>query len=398
MRKNTSNLLSALVAAGLMLAACAPAATPAPTEAPAEPTAAPVEPTAAPEPTEAPVDQPTEAPTEGAAEGGKVCEVTDVGGVDDRSFNQTAWEGAQTVAETLGWEAIVLESQDQSDYETNINEFIQQECDLIVTVGFLLGDATAAAGLANPDQKFLILDNAYFPSDDGLTQEQVDSLSSNVAQQVYSTEEGAFLAGYVAASFTKTGVVGTFGGVKIPPVSDFMVGFQQGIEYYNEQKGTDVKLVGWSNEAKDGTFVGNFESQEDGRNTAIALMEEGADIILPVAGPVGLGSAAAVRDRGDAWIIGVDSDWFLSTEYGDVVLTSVLKRLDQSVIAVTTTVAEGSFAGGVTVGNLKNGQVGIAPFHDYEDQVSPDLAAELEAIQAAIIAGDIDVVNFSELP
>jgi basic membrane protein A len=387
-------MLSGLVAAGLMLAACAPAATPAPTEVPAEPTAAPTE-APAEEPTEAPAEEPTEAP---AAEGGRVCEVTDVGGVDDRSFNQTAWEGAQTAAESVGWEALVLESQDQSDYETNINEFVQQGCDLIVTVGFLLGDATSVAGLANPEQKFLILDFAYGPSDGGLTQEQVDSLNTNVAQQVYATEEGAFLAGYVAASFTKTGVVGTFGGINIPPVSDFMVGFQQGIEYYNEQKGTEVQLIGWSNEAKDGTFVNNFESQEDGRNTAIALMDEGADIILPVAGPVGLGSAAAVRERGDAYIIGVDTDWFLSTEYGDVVLTSVLKRLDQSVIAATTAAYEDAFSAGVTLGNLANGQVGIAPFHDYENQVSPDLAAELEAIQAAIIAGDIDVVNFSELP
>ncbi|MEK7326033.1 MAG: BMP family ABC transporter substrate-binding protein, partial [Chloroflexota bacterium] len=196
MKKTLFTLLSGLMLASLVLTACGGGAT----------TAAPTQATA---PTAVPA---TQAPTQPPAPTGKVCEVTDVGGVDDKSFNQTAWNGAQTGAQDAGWEAAVLESQQQTDYEKNINEFVQSKCDLIVTVGFLLGDATAAAVTANPDQKFMILDVGYLPE------------SPNLLQQTYAVEQAAFLAGYVAASFTKTGKVGTFGGINIPPVVDFMVG------------------------------------------------------------------------------------------------------------------------------------------------------------------------------
>ncbi len=361
MRSTTAKFLSAFSAAALMLAACAPAATP--------------------------TVAPTAAPTEPPAPKGSVCEVTDTGGVDDKSFNQSGWEGAQQGAAAVGWEAKYLESNSDSDYATNINEFVSQKCDLIVTVGFLLGDATLAAAKANPDQKFMILDYAYG--------EDVP----NAYQQVYATQEGAFLAGYVAASFSKTGKVGTFGGINIPPVADFMVGFQQGIEYYNAQKGASVVLLGWDNAKKDGLFTGDFSDLVKGGEQAKALMAEGADIILPVAGPVGLGAAAEVQKAGNAYIIGVDSDWYASaSEYKAIVLTSVLKRLDQSVIAGTKAAADGSFKGGVVVGNLANEQVGIAPFHDFESQVDSNLAAEIEAIKADIISGKIKVMAFADLP
>ena len=317
----------------------------------------------------------------------KVCEVTDTGGVDDKSFNQTAWAGAEAAATALGGEAVFLESQQQTDYEKNITEFLGSDCDLIVTVGFLLGDATSVAALANPDQEFQILDFAYADPHD------------NVWQQVYSTEQGAFLAGYAAASFTKTGKVGTFGGINIPPVTDFMIGFQQGIEYHNSQKGTSVELLGWSNADKDGLFTGNFDSLDDGRRMAETLMDEGADIIMPVAGPVGLGTAAAIQERGNAYLIGVDTDWTVSApEYADITFTSVLKRLELSVQAASRAVATGSFVGGLKVGSLANGQIGIAPFHSFESAVDPNLAAELDQITQDIIDGKIVVLNASSLP
>jgi len=369
MKQHMHKFMSGLVALALLLAACAPAATPT-----AQPTQPPT-PTTAPEPTAAP------APT------GKICEVTDTGGVDDKSFNQTAWTGAQAAAEALNWEATYLESQQQTDYEKNINEFIASGCDLIVTVGFLLGDATLAAAKANPDQKFQILDYAY--------SEPVP----NVWQQVYATQEGAFLAGYVAASQTKTGIVGTFGGINIPPVADFMVGFQEGIEYYNEKNGADVKLLGWDNATKDGLFTGDFSDQDKGKQVAEQLMDEGADIILPVAGPVGLGAAAAVQQRGNALLIGVDTDWFVSApEYQDIILTSVLKRLELSVQTAAKAVADGSFAGEVKVGNLANGEIGIAPFHNFDSQVSQQVKDDLRQIASDIAAGVIKVNSFSTLP
>ena len=193
---------------------------------------------------------------------------------------------------------------------------------------------------------------------------------------------------------TKTGKVATFGGIKIPPVTRFMVGFENGVKYYNKKHGTNVQVLGWKTDLNkegfgDGVFVGNFESTDDGRRVAESFMDEGADIILPVAGPVGLGTAAAVKERG-AMMIGVDTDWYISApEYKDVYLTSVLKNMDVAVFEAVKSVVEGKFKGGVYVGTLANNGVGIAPFHNFEDKVPADLKAELEQVKQGIIDGTI---------
>lgn len=377
MFKKVSIVVALLVIATMVLSACAPAATVAPTQPPAEPTAAPVEPTAAPvEPTEAPVEEPTE--TVAAAlpgEGYKICQVTDTGGIDDKSFNQTAWAGLEKAADDFGVEIQFLESQQQTDYERNINAFIDAKCDLIITVGFLLGDATKAAAEANPDQKFSIVDVTYDPSID------------NVLGLGYATHEAAFMAGYMAAGMTKTGTVGTFGGIPIPPVTIFMDGFYLGVQYYNEVKGTTVNVLGWDPATQEGLFVGNFESTDDGRRTAEALMDEGADIILPVAGPVGLGSAAAVQERGNAFVIGVDSDQAIAApEYANVTLTSIMKRMDSSVYDVTQQVIDGTFKGGTYVGTLENKGVSLGIINE---AVPQELIDEVNALVDPIINGEI---------
>ena len=311
------------------------------------------------------------------------CQVTDTGGVDDKSFNQTAWEGAQAAAADLGLEAKVLESQAETDYAPNINSFIAEDCDIIITVGFLLGDATKAAAEANPDQMFSIVDFAYDPT------------IPNILGQVFATHEAAFLAGYVAAGMTNTGVIGTFGGINIGgPVTDFMDGFVWGAEYYNEQKGTDVQVLGWDPATKEGLFTGNFESLSDGRDFAQNLNQEGADIVLPVAGPVGLGSAALASELGSDTlkVIGVDADWYLTDpDHGDVYLTSVLKRVDATVYEAIKRANDGTFEGGVLVGTLENEGVGLAPFHDFDDDVPAELKAEVEALAAGILDGSIKV-------
>ncbi len=364
-------LSTAPVLAALLLAACG--TTPPTPAAPAQPPAAPTEAPAA--PTEAPA-APTEAPAAGKL--GKVCQVTDVGGIDDKSFNQTAWAGAQQVTKEFGAEARYLESQQQTDYEKNINEFLASNCDLIVTVGFLLGDATKAAATANPNQKFQILDFTYDPA------------IPNVWGQVYATDQGAFLAGYVAASVSKTGKVGTFGGINIPPVADFMIGFEQGVKYYNEKNNANVQVLGWDSAKGDGLFTGNFESTDDGRRLGETLMDEGADVIMPVAGPVGLGTAAAILERGNAYLIGVDSDWYESAaEYKSIVLTSVLKRLDVSVVEAARAIADGTFSGGTKVATLANNGVGIAPFHDLDSIVPQKVKDDLPGIIQGIIDGTI---------
>ncbi len=308
----------------------------------------------------------------------KACQVTDTGGIDDKSFNATAWKGVEDAVKEFGIEGKYLESQQQTDYEKNINAFIEEGCDIIITVGFLLGDATKAAAEANPDQKFSIVDFAYDPP------------LPNVLGQVFATDQAAFLAGYLAAGVTKTGKVGTFGGIQIPPVTVFMDGFALGVEYYNQQNGTNVEVLGWDPEAQTGLFTGNFESTDDGRAMGETLMDEGADIILPVAGPVGLGTAAAAMERGGVYIIGVDADWVLTNpEYASITLTSVLKNMDVTTKEAIKSVIDGTFEGGVTVGTLENGGVGLAPFHELESAVPDDLKTALEEVKAAIIAGEV---------
>lgn len=161
------------------------------------------------------------------------CQVTDIGGIDDKSFNQTAYEGLKRAEEELGVEIAFLESQSPNDFKPNIQAFIDQGCDLIVTVGFLLGDDTAAAAEANPDQNFAIVDVDFFDADKGK-----DVTYDNVKELTFRTDEAAFLAGYLAAGTSKTGKVGTFGGINIPPVTIFMNGFLEGVNHYNEEKGT----------------------------------------------------------------------------------------------------------------------------------------------------------------
>jgi len=201
------------------------------------------------------------------------------------------------------------------------------------------------------------------------------------------------MAGYVAAAVSKTGVVGTFGGMQIPTVTVFMDGFVLGVNYYNEVKGTSVQALGWDPATQVGLFTGNFESADDGRTMGENLMDEGADIIMPVAGPVGLGTAAAAMERGNVYIIGVDSDWYLTApNYASIILTSVMKYMDATTVQAIKAVQDEAFAGGVTVGTLENGGVGLAPFHDLETLVPAELLAELEDVKAKLIAGELSAL------
>ncbi len=310
------------------------------------------------------------------------CQVTDTGGIDDNSFNQTAWKGVQDAIADFGIEGRFLESQAETDYEANLNSLLGGQCDVIITVGFLLGDATKNAAEANPGQPFSIVDFAYDPP------------LSNVLGQVYATDEAAFLAGYLAAGMSQTGILGTFGGINIPPVTIFMDGFVYGVDYYNAENGTDVTVLGWDTETREGLFTNNFESLDDGRAFAQNLYDEGADIVLPVAGPVGLGSAALADELGteQLMIIGVDADLYLSDpEKGHVYLTSITKRMDSTVHQVIEMVMNDQFEGGLIVGSLENGGVDLAPFHDLDSAVPDALKTALADIRAGIIDGSITV-------
>jgi basic membrane protein A len=306
----------------------------------------------------------------------KACQITDTGGIDDKSFNETAWNGFLRAEEELNVEVKYLESSSEADYEPNIQAFIDEGCDIIITVGFLLGDATEAAAIANPGVKFAIVDYAY------------ETTYPNLLGLVFATEEAGFLAGYASAAVTETGVVGTWGGINIPPVSAFMQGYLAGVNYHNAQKGTSVRVLGW--DGNDGVFIGSFEAQDLGNAATRDMLQNGADIVMPVAGPAGLGAGTALQDFGSGKLIWVDTDGYVSNpSFASITFTSVEKRMDNAVFAAIKAVVDGNFEGGVYVGTVANDGVGISSFHDFDGIVSAATKAELDEIRAGIIAGTI---------
>jgi basic membrane protein A len=313
--------------------------------------------------------------------GTTVCEVSDSGGFDDKSFNQTAHKGVEEAQTDLGITAKFLESNSDADYTPNIQACLQQNSDMIVTVGFLLGDATQKAAVANPDTNFAIVDFAYDPP------------VPNIQGLTFQTDQAAFLAGYLAAGMSKSGKIGTFGGLNISTVTIFMNGLAAGILKYNQDNGTSVQLLGWDPVKQDGTFTGDFSNKDNGKRVAEDLISEGADIILPVAGPVGLGAAAAAQDAGGVQLLWVDSDGCVSAaEFCSLFLTSIEKHIDVAVHAAIQAVVDGSFKGGSNYsGTLSNDGVGLAPFHDFDSAVPSDLKSKLDELKQGIIDGSISV-------
>ena len=369
MRKNPSSLMAVLATLMLILAACSDgggsSASPG-SEAPSESAAESV------------------APSESAAASVdyKACMVSDTGGIDDNSFNENAWKGMEDAAADFGVEVTFLESRAQEDYARNIDQHIADGCDMIVTVGFLLGDATQAAAEANPDVRFAIVDFAYDPA------------LPNVEGLVYSTAEAAMLAGYASASWSRTGIMGTFGGINIgAPVTDFMDGFIAGANYWNEEQGADVRVLGGRdpNDPTTGSFTGNFDSTDDAKNLTLGMLQEGADVILPVGGPIGQGTFAAIEEQGaEAVGLGVDVDWTLTVpEFSSLMLTHILKKIDVSVEAAVARGLADEPPEAVFVSTLENGGVDLGPFHDYEDDFSQEVLDGIEALREAIIAGDV---------
>jgi basic membrane protein A len=311
--------------------------------------------------------------TVAAGSAGLACEVTDTGGVDDKGFNQIAHEGLLQAETELGVATDLLESTTDADYAPNLQSFVDKGCNVIVTVGFLLADATKAAAEANPNVQFAIVDsNTSAPNVQGLT---------------FATDQPSFLAGYMAAATTKSGIVGTFGGINIPPVAIFMQGFAKGVEYYNAQKGTSVKVLGWDIAKQDGTFSGDFQDQTKGTSIAKSMSDEGADIIFPVAGPVGLGASQFAMDSaGKVKIIGVDVDMSISNPtQAEVYVASVLKKIDAAVLQAVKDALAKTGGGTDYLGTLENGGVGVA----ITSTITPELQAELDAVTAGIIDGSI---------
>ncbi|MBG6182868.1 basic membrane protein A [Arthrobacter sp. CAN_A214] len=311
------------------------------------------------------------------------CIVSDSGGFDDRSFNQSSYEGLKQAEADLGIQINQAESQAETDFGPNVDSMVQGGCDMTITVGFLLADTTKAAAEANVDANFAIVDDNSIEL-------------PNVKPIIYDTAQAAFLAGYAAAATSETGKVATYGGINIPTVTIFMDGFADGIAYYNEQNGAEVELLGWNKEAQNGTFIGNFNDQGAGKTNTQNFINEGADIIMPVAGPVGLGTLDAVIEAnaagGNARVVWVDSDGYETAGKGEeFILTSVMKLMGDAVEEVIKTDVEGDFDNAPYVGTLENGGVALAPFHDQEANVPEDLQTQLDEITEQIISGEITV-------
>ncbi|MEH3089484.1 MAG: BMP family ABC transporter substrate-binding protein [Microbacterium arborescens] len=318
------------------------------------------------------------------------CLVSDEGGWNDRSFNQSAKEGMDRAKAELGVEAKEVESTTENDYAPNLDTLVAEGCDLIVAVGYKLAPAVVASATANPEIDYAIVDDYADTDFDGKTD------APNIKPLVFNTAEAAYLGGYAAASWSAAaGVnkVGTFGGDKFNSVTVFMDGFQLGVEKYNEDKSANVGVVGWDITAQDGNFTGGFTANDTAKQVAQGILGQGVDVILPVGGPIYQSAAQAIREGSrDVVMLGVDSDLAVSDDtVADLTLVSIQKAIDVAVYDATIAAQGGDFDTTPYVGTLKNEGVKLSSFHDFESRLPAGLTDELTALQEAIVAGTIVV-------
>jgi len=312
--------------------------------------------------------------------------VLDTGGVDDKSFNQSSWAG-MTAAKAANSSIAIsyVPSNSQNDYAPNLAAEHAAGCKTIIAVGGLMNSAVKAAVAKNPTQQYAEIDFAsQGPNDYGLQ---------------YNTAQGAFLGGYLAAGMTKTGKVATYGGLNIPPVTIYMDGFWEGVQYYNSQNHTKVAVLGWNEkQQKQGTFANSFTDQNKGKQISQAFIQQGADIIFPVGGGTGLGSGAAAQSSGGkVAVIWVDTDGCVSApQYCPVFMTSVLKNLTDSVTKYVNAAAGGTFPTGSYIGTLANKGTGLAPYHDFTKKVSDGLQRQLIAVAGDVASGKIVITSPSQ--
>lgn len=385
MRKNFATLVALFVLIVPLLAACGGGTAAQPTAAPAAPT---TEATAAPAATaeatteataEATAEATTEATAETTAEAAtdsskpRIALVTDLGKVNDGTFNEFAYKGADRAAKELGLEFKYIETQAQADYEKNIQTFVDEKYDVIITVGFLIQDATKAAAAANPDITFIGVDQSY----------EEGKVTDNLVGVVFREDQAGFLAGALAAMISESGTIGVVGGQEIPPVKKFRNGFDNGAKYVRP----DINLLG--------VYLPTFTDPALGASTAEQMVGEGADVLFGAGGPTGSGGIKAAAEKG-VYVIGVDQDEYNTTFAGgstpgaDKIVTSAIKRVDNAVYDQIKKIVEGSFKGnGVATYEASNEGVGYADFHDAAAAVPDAVKAKLEEILAALADGSL---------
>ena len=303
----------------------------------------------------------TEGDTVAAGESYKIGLVTDTGGVEDQSFNQSAWEGLQKAAKDFGVEVNYLSSSTDADYAPNIETFIDEEYDLIISVGFLLADATRAAAEANPDVNFAIIDDSSCAD------------LPNVTCLTFKQEQASYLVGYVAGLMTEKNNVGFVLGMASDVMHLFGYGYCAGVLDANP----DAKIQQGN--------ANNFGDPAMGTTLTTNFVTNGADVVFHAAGATGTGVISECQAKG-IMAIGVDSDQsYLAPE---TVITSAMKRVDNAVYSTVSQLVEGTLAGGLAVYDLTNEGVDIAPTTDL---LPDDVVTAVNEVKEKIISGEITV-------
>ncbi len=354
-------------------------------------------------------------PTSSSPSGAKflACEVTDTGGINDRSFNASAYQGLlDAVKVDSNIVPKFLSSTSTSDYTPNIDDFLSEHCGIVITVGYDMAAATQTAAKANPNVDFAVVDCPGGTSAGCPGFSSSETSLPNIDNLAYETNQDAFLGGYLAAAMSKSnsiapgGAVGEFGGQNIPTVTIYMDGWVAGVRYYDEMNHKSVKVYGWyptskgrtaDNYTGTGLFTNNFTDDGLGKTDTQSLIGEGASVIFSVAGGVGLGAVAAVQSAdssnpGSATMEWVDTDGCVSDASGcSYFITSVEKGIAPSVETAVLAAVHGSFKGGFYVGTLANGGVTLAPYHDFASKVPASVTSQLNTVKAGIESGKISV-------
>jgi basic membrane protein A len=295
--------------------------------------------------------------------------VTDVGQIDDKSFNQSAYEGVKQAEADLGAKVDYIETKDAKDYATNIGLFADQKYDIIVTVGFALGEATAAAAAQYPDIKFIGVDQFQVPG----------SEQPNLTGLIFTEANSGFLAGALAAMMSKTGTVAAVLGTDlVPPVVAFKEGYEAGARYINP----DINLI--STYHPGGLDVA-FLDPEWGASTARQALDQGADVVFGAGGKTGNGALIETAGQAGAYCIGVDSDqWDTVPEAHSCLISSAMKLITPGVFDLIKLATEANFPSGNFVG-----AVGLAPFHDFDSTIPVEVKDRLSEIDAGLKDGSI---------
>jgi Uncharacterized ABC-type transport system, periplasmic component/surface lipoprotein len=365
----------------LAIAACSPAASTAPSAA--APSAAAPSTAASVAPSEAASGAPS-----AAAINYKACVAFDTGGLGDKGFNDLAMKGLND-AKALGYSIAFSEAQGATDYASNIQRLIDESCQTIISVGFNQTQATIDATLANPTIDFAQVDANWNVAGADFVMGTADDLPfpPNFTGLSFQIDQAGMLAGYLAAGFSKTGKIGTYGGQQFPGVTLFMDGLSAGIKYYDKKNSATATILGWDAAKQTGTFVNGDNPWGDsakGEQLAQTFLDQGADIVQPVSGGTGNGTIKAMMAAGK-YAFGVDTDQALSLpEYAAAIITSSQKAIDVAVLDLIKKNQGGDPGGEDYVGTLANNGVLLAPFHSFDSQISPELKAGIDQLKAEI--------------